>query len=326
MNLYVGLWAGPTEVQLADLADADMPALAEQNAVGLSSTNAALLQGWTHQDEPDNAQPDGNDGYDPCIAPSVIQSLYADMVAADATRPVYLNFGRGVAHEDWGGRGTCTGQLEDYPDYSLGADIVSFDIYPMNSAAPVYGNLWYVALGVDRLGDAVNHAKPVWNWIETTQFGTGGSPPTPEQVRSEVWMSIIHGSMGIGYFVHQIDPVFHEAALLADATMSAAVAAVNARITELAPVLNTQSVTNAVTVAASNAAVPIDTMVKRAGPATYLFAVAMRAGETDATFEVTCLPAGAVATELGDSRAIPVSAGTFSDHFTDYQVHLYRIE
>jgi hypothetical protein len=326
INQYVGLWQGPTEVQLGDLAGAGMPVLATQNATGLVSVNAEMIHGWTQQDEPDNAQPDGSGGYDPCVERSVIQGLYADMVAADPTRPVLLNFGRGVAHEDWVGRGTCTGHLEHYPLYALGADIVSFDIYPMNSAAPVYGNLWYVAQGIDRLQAAVNREKPVWNWIETGQYGTGGSPPTPEQVRSEVWMSIIHGSMGIGYFVHQFEPTFIEAALLANPTMSAAVAAINARLTELAPVLNTQSSANAVTVTLSNSAVPVDTMLKRYGGATYLFAVAMRAGDSNATFEVTCLAQSATATVLDESRSLPVIAGSFTDHFSDYQAHLYRIE
>ncbi len=326
MNLYIGLWQGPTEVQLADLATAGMPALAHQNATGLASANAAVLRGWTQEDEPDNAQPDGSGGYDPCIDPGVIQGLYDDMVAADATRPVYLNFGRGVAHEDWVGRGTCTGHLEHYPLYAQGADIISFDIYPMNSAAPVYGNLWYVPLGVDRLQEAVGRSKPVWVWIETGKFGSSGTAPTPEQVRAEVWMALIHGAMGIGYFVHQFEPTFVEAALLADPTMSAAVAALNATISELAPVLNTQSSAHAVTVTSSNTAVPVDVMVKRYGGATYLFAVAMRAGATEATFEVTCLPAAATATVLDERRVVPVVAGSFNDHFSDYEVHLYRIE
>lgn len=326
INLYIGLWKGPTEDQLTQLTDADMPAFADQNDTGLSSPLAGILRAWTQQDEPDNAQPNGSGGYDPCIEPSVIQSRYDDMVAADPTRPVYLNVGRGVAHEDWVGRGTCTGHLEHYPQYALGADIMSFDIYPMNSSPPVHGNLWYLAQGIDRLQEAVNHQKPIWNWIETGKFGSGGAAPTPEQVRSEVWISIVHGSMGIGYFVHQFEPSFVEAALLANDTMKTAVAEINGRITELAPVLNTQSVSGAVTVTPDDDAIPIDTMVKRLGDATYLFAVSMRAGTTSASFDVTCLPGSATATVLDESRSIPVSNGRFSDQFTDYQAHLYRIE
>src|SRR5689334_13264772 len=36
INLYVGLWQGPTEEQLAILKAAGMPVVCEQNAVGLA--------------------------------------------------------------------------------------------------------------------------------------------------------------------------------------------------------------------------------------------------------------------------------------------------
>src|SRR6516225_2702151 len=57
VNLFVGLWKGPTEAQLAELAKYDMPVLAEQNDVGLTSPNARMIRGWlVREDEPDNAQ------------------------------------------------------------------------------------------------------------------------------------------------------------------------------------------------------------------------------------------------------------------------------
>ena len=45
--------------------------------------------------------------------------------------------------------------------------------------------------------------------------------------------------MGIGYFAHQFQQTFDEHALLDDATMKAAVTAINQQIRSLAPVLNT---------------------------------------------------------------------------------------
>ena len=93
----------------------------------------------------------------------------------------------------------------------------------------------------------------MWNVLETGKYGNEGKVPTPEQVHSEVWMSLIHGSMGIVYFVHQFKTKDKEAddnALLATANfeMKEAVSKINSRIQELAPVLNTQSSLNAVTV------------------------------------------------------------------------------
>ncbi|MCS6863341.1 MAG: hypothetical protein NZT92_23790, partial [Abditibacteriales bacterium] len=57
INLYVGLWRGPTEAQLAALKAAGMPVICEQNRVGLAHKDDPIIVGWMHGDEPDNAQP-----------------------------------------------------------------------------------------------------------------------------------------------------------------------------------------------------------------------------------------------------------------------------
>src|SRR4029079_18762417 len=103
-----------------------------------ASSLTNIMLGWTQQDEPDNAQANNSDGYDPCIAPRAIVSNYNSYKAADSRhRPVYLNFGRGVADVNWVGRGTCTGNTAMYAQYAQGADIVSFDIYPVNDGLPI---------------------------------------------------------------------------------------------------------------------------------------------------------------------------------------------
>ena len=56
INLYVGLWRGPTEQQLSEIKAAGMLLVCDQNQVALSSENADVIIGWMHGDEPDNAQ------------------------------------------------------------------------------------------------------------------------------------------------------------------------------------------------------------------------------------------------------------------------------
>ena len=131
INLYIGLWQGPTEDQLEVLRTAGMPVMCCQNNVGLDHINDPIIVGWTHGDEPDNAQADGSGGYDPCIDPSIIKSDYEAIRKRDPTRPVYHNLGQGVSHYDWAGRGTCRGDTGSYPGYIAGCDIISFDIYPV---------------------------------------------------------------------------------------------------------------------------------------------------------------------------------------------------
>jgi hypothetical protein len=239
---------------------------------------------------------------------------------------VFLNFGQGVANINWGGRGSCTGDTAYYGPASGGGDVISFDIYPANSTdTNVAGRIWLVADGVDRLRAAVNDTKPVFNWIETTRIdNTQGPGPTTAQTRAEVWMSIIHGSMGIGYFAHTIVP-FLEYALLRNTAMSTAVTAIDAQIAMLAPVLNTQSIANGATVRSSNAAVPVDIMVKRQGGALYIFSAQMRSGTTTATFSIRGSPANGAVTVVGESRTLAIAGGSFQDGFSTWGVHIYRV-
>jgi hypothetical protein len=317
INHYIGLYQGPTSSDLTTLAQANMPAFCDQNSVGLANLSNKIIAGWTQQDEPDNAQPvDG--GYGPCVAPTTIRSLYQTMKTNDPSRPVFLNFGQGVANDAWVGRGSCSGQTQDYAEYSKGADIVSFDVYPINSGL----DITLVATGVDRLNQYVNWKKPVWNWIECTRIDQSNPKPTPDQVKAEVWMSIIHGSSGIGYFVHQFTPTFDEHALLDDATMKPAVAAINQQIQALGPPLDTPPITNAVSVQANS---KIDTLVKRQGGKLYVFAVSMGATTATATFTLAH-DAMTSADVLGENRQLTISQGAFQDTFAGYAVHLYALQ
>ena len=89
------------------------------------------------------------------------------------------------------------------------------------------------------------------------------SKATPHQVRCEVWMSIIHGSMGLIYFVHEWEPKFNEFALLSDPAMLLAVTAINRQIIALAPVLNSATIKDGARVSSDNKGVPVAVMMKR---------------------------------------------------------------
>jgi len=71
--------------------------------------------------------------------------------------------------------------------------------------------------------------------------------------------------------------------------------------------------------------VPVATMVKKQGGATYVFAVSMKAGETNASFTLGGLAAGAEVQVLGENRNVESADGKFQDHFGEWDVHLYRI-
>lgn len=326
-NLFVGLWRGPTEAQLATLKAAGMRVICEQNAFALRHLDDRTIAGWMHGDEPDNAQSLGEGkGYGPPIPPATIQRDYERIRAHDPTRPVMLNLGQGVAWDDWHGRGVRTRHPEDYPEYAKGGDIVSFDIYPVTHDKPaVSSNLWFVAQGVDRLRQWTHGEKPVWNCIECSRISHPTAKPTPHQIRAEVWMSLIHGSRGLIYFVHEWVPKFSESALLDDPEMLAAVTVINRQIQELAPALNSPSQPQRVTVTSTNAEVPVDMLVKHHGRDLFVFAVAMRAAPTEGRFAIMGAKGSAKVEVLGEKRSLPAQDGVFQDRFAPWDVHLYRV-
>jgi hypothetical protein len=316
VNLYTGLWEGPTEEQLSGLAGAGMPAVCDQAGVWAAHLEDPSIQGWLAPAEPDNAQvlPDGS--YGPCVDPSETVASYAAMVAADPSRPIVLVFGNGVVAEDYIGRGTCSGRSDMYPVYVQGGDVLAFGWYPVNQGL----GFDQVAVGVDHLRGWAEDSKPVVPIVEASSFD-GVLRPTPAQIRSEVWLALIHGAAGIQYYCHRWEPDLVETDCIDDAPSAAALAEIDAQITALAPVLNSPSVANGVT---SMADVPVDTMLKRDGDVTYLFAVTRADVSTVATFTLRDFPATATADVIGEDRTIAVVDGIFRDEFPGYGVHLYR--
>jgi hypothetical protein len=95
-------------------------------------------------------------------------------------------------------------------------------------------------------------SKPVWNVIEvgwpfTETEGQGARQIEPAEIRAAVWQSIIAGARGILYFNHSFggpNTTQHALRDPAYASERAVVESVNAQITDLAPVLNSPTVSS----------------------------------------------------------------------------------
>ena len=327
INVYVGLYRGPTEEQLAQLKESGMRVICSQNDRSRQHLDDPTIIGWMHGDEPDNAQAiRGQKGYGPPILPEKIVEGYQRIKAADPSRPVLLNLGQGVAWDNYIGRGVRRNHPEDYPEYVKGCDIASFDIYPAcHEHKDVAGKLWFVPDGVSRLKKWAGDERLVWNCIECTHISNPEAKATPQQVKAEVWMSLIRGSRGIIYFVHEFKPKFVEAGLLANPEMLAEVTATNKQIQELAPVLNSPTLADGAVVESLSREALVEAMVKRHGGDIYVFAVEMRGTVTKAPFKVANQSGNATAEVLGENRTVSVEGGKFSDEFRPWDVHLYRI-
>lgn len=327
INIYVGLWRGPTEEQLAELEKAGMYVICHQNETGMKWKDKPTILAWMHDDEPDNAQArPGGKGYGPPVLPSVVQEGYAKIKANDPARPVFLNLGQGVAWDNYIGRGVRRNKPEDYPEYVKGADIVSFDIYPACHDNPeVAGKLWFVADGVSRLKRWAGPKRKVFNCIETTQISHKTNKATPEQVRAEVWMSLVRGSQGIVYFAHQFEPNFVEAGFLRVPPMLEMITRTNAQIQRLAKVLNSPSLDGRVVVKTDVPEAVVECLVKEDDEALYVFAVNMRGIATQANFRISNAKGLTEASVIDENRSIKIDGDSLSDSFDPWGLHLYRI-
>jgi len=316
VNTFVGQFEGNHPEDLQALKEAGEILISEQDSVGLTNPDNGVIKAWESQpDEPDDAQPNGEGGYGPCVEPSTIIAEYHKLKEADPTRPVYIAFGRGVAEANWPGRGSCTGDTAMYREYAEGADIVAFDVYPVNEGYP----LSIIATGVDNLREWAGN-KPLITIIETTPI-EGGRGPTPAQIRAETWLALIHGANGVEYFCDILSPTFVEDGCLTIPKVVKQMKADDEQIASLASVLNSDTIVGGVTVTSK---VRVDTMEKVVGGQTYLFAEAVGTKGGKATFNLAGL-GNAKVTVLGEDRTITMSNGTFKDKFKGYGVHLYEI-
>ena len=198
-----------------------------------------------------------------------------------------------------------------------GCDFPCYDIYPVNDNKP----LWYVPKGVDSLRSWSNDSKPVWTYIECTDISDGGGrKPTVKEIKCEIWQSIIHGANGILYFCHSFVGGTNEDAILDDAATTAGITEINSRITQLAAVINSPTVSGRVTCSASN----VDIMVKQYQGDLFIFAAEMEGRTASPSFTVTS-PPQTTAKVMDESRNLTISGGSFSDAFSIWGVHLYHI-
>jgi hypothetical protein len=324
INTYVGLWRGPTQEQFSQLKAARLKLVCHQNEFALEHKGDPTIIAWMQDDEPDNAQSMGQGkGYGPPVLPEKIMTRYNEIRAADSSRPILLNLGQAVAWDNYIGRGVRRNHPEDYAEYVKGGDIVSFDIYPItHPEKAVRGQLDLVANGVKRLKTWAGD-REVWNCVEAKVSEEGEARLTADQLRSEVWMSIIQGTRGIIYFVHHFKPTFSEASIFDDPDLLKALTEINRQVTQLAPILNSSDSPKVNIRGPSDGAVAA--LAKRKGNDLYLFTVSLIPRPTAATFMIENVSNPGAAEVLDESRRANIASGAIEDKFDPYQAHLYKL-
>jgi hypothetical protein len=279
-----------------------------------------MIRGWLlHEDEPDNAQALASGGWGPCVPAKDVASETRAIQSKDPTRPVMVGFGRGVADLDWRGRGSCTGDMTYYSEAAVGADILTFDIYPVASG---YGRqLDYPSRGIERLETIARDGRRVWAVVETTHIGSPDSRVSPAELRSEVLLAIIRGADGLVYFVHEWTSGFREDGLFRYPEIVSAVKDMNALLRRLAPVLNSPTIKGRI---AASGTIASASMLKEHKGALYLFAGSTEAKAGTLSISLSGV-ANASAEVIGEDRQMPIRDGVLHDSFSGYEVHIYRI-
>ncbi len=257
----------------------------------------------------------------PRIPPAEILREYKAWKEFDAARPVFLNLTASFLPQYK--KYESSDAL--YAAYARGTDIVGYDHYP------IYGwgkpeRVPEVAQATRKLRELAPERTPVWAILET---GRGGQwtadtmrAPHPFEIRAEVWMAIVNGATGIGYFPHAWKPRYTWCQIPEE--NQAELKRLNAQITRLAPVILGPASQRKVACKTSGSE-PIDLAVREHQGSLYVFAVSLSRQKRQAAFSIPGLAAGQTIEVLDEDRSLRSKAGGFDDAFGELEVHLYRI-
>lgn len=336
LNLYVQLTASSN---LTIIENNNMKVLLQANEWGNSAVaNASTaVAGWVLFDEIDMTEGPST-GYDSLL--EIIVNLPAD------GRMRYNNYGKGVIF--WETEAEAQRFVNEF-QHATSADIYWFTdpdtesfaqggrfllgqdadlTYDQRARAYNYG------LVVDKMRalDIYDNSsrKPIWGFVEVgwpfdKTAEEGGRNIAPDEIGAAVWHCIIAEARGIVYFNHSFGGPTISAHCLRDAPWAAhraVVKSTNELIANLAPILNSNTVTNVVTSSSAN----VRTMSKFYDSKYYIFSGNKINEQTNTTFTLSNF-VGGNAVLLNESRTITISNSQFSDTFANGTViHIYRID
>lgn len=247
-------------------------------------------------------------------------------------RFINANYSKGVLDSFW-----AQGNMDEFMDV---VDVASVDNYAYTSPdvglAVTQSPHWTPGMSamrsstygwlVDRMRtyQAPPGIKPNWMFVETAMpflNDTGARTISPEEMEGACWSAIIHEARGIMFFQHNNDGVNGGYSLVeCSEARKELIRASNAKITSLAPVINTQSYI-------WDFGPGVDTMLKAHGGWAYVFAEIALATEPGArTFRLPPSLAGTAVEVVGEGRTLNVRDRMFTDVFAfEYSHHVYRI-
>ncbi|MHC4253083.1 MAG: hypothetical protein ACYS9X_28525 [Planctomycetota bacterium] len=299
---------GPRTALLDDLHASGMMAMVDASEYSPEIARHPALLGWKFGDEPDMKG----------ITAERIRPRHDEIRRRDPRHPTWINLTArfwGHYHESYLKRGKCPDR-DGYLAYGECAEIMGFDHYPVTGwnrpdrVAEVYHATRDLASLYPR------HVRMVF--VEDADQDLKWTPPrtrgpTPEETRAMVWMAVVGGAKGIGYFHIAFNP-FRWDNLTPG--MREELPRLNARLQRFAPALLEGDLVGA------NADTPdVAARALRHEGATYVFAVNLSRERRSA--RVTVPGIGGSGSVEDEGRRVRAARGAFTDDFRPLAEHVY---
>ncbi|RWZ78194.1 MAG: PKD domain-containing protein [Candidatus Microsaccharimonas sossegonensis] len=343
VNVFMGAERPTSGGNLSEMAASNIYLLAQGDWTAAEiAAQAGSVVGYHLADEIEMNSSYGNDA----ARLAALQQLASNARALNDGRFVQANFGNGALGTYWAPNGNMTNYAaavdnESVDKYAYTSPAVRFEIRrssywpdinnPVEKNGSPIGvdsdakNAWTYWWLTKMMRKWANDARPIWTFVETAKpllTEDGATTITPGQIEGAVWASIIAGAAGISWFQHNNDNVNGTYSIVDSPDASGIrtkLTSLSGRVRALAAVINTPS-------KVYSFGVDKITMLKVPGDGyVYIFAMASP-GTGVRTFTIPGGISGTTVTVIDESRTISISAGKFSDTFTnEYDCHIYKI-
>ena len=199
-----------------------------------------------------------------------------------------------------------------YGQFARMADVAGFDLYPLGHCQSDLGAVYEAQRAFIRLAGNM----PTFQWIETGPIRPtycGGFTMTSAELKAEVWLAIVGGARGIGYFTHTWTP--NHSAFDVSPSLQQEMKQTSKLLASVRQGLLGRTVLSGVNSSSVK-------LVARAGDRTYVFAVNTQRAPIKVQMSVPRLRSGTLEV-VGENRSVTVAAGHFVDNFQPLAVHIY---
>jgi hypothetical protein len=285
------------ERQLAMIQQRSMAVLPIQNP----TVRGNGLVGWTFPDEPEN------NGW----TPATLRGTHSYLRGSSDGLLSFMTLGGGFMPAPYR---DARVPRSTYSDFARMADVAGFDLYPRNHCQSDLTAVYDAQRAFIKLAGSM----PTFQWIETGPIKSaycGGFSMTRAELNAEVWLAIVGGARGIGFFTHTWSPDHN--AFNVSPPLQQTMRKVSDLIGATRPGLLGETLPSSVDSGA------IKVLARAAGNGrTYVFAVNTLRTPVKAQAHVPGLHHGSLLV-FGERRAVSVNESRFPDTFGPLAVHIY---